>query len=605
MAPEQALNEQLGPYTDLYATRDHRLRAARGPAAVRLRHAGRAPLLPGAQDAAPARRDAPEPRPRVVRVGHMAAVKAPADRPQSAAEAWDALEESTVAELGPYWRRTAAITRHPSRRRPWKRRREPPTTERGSLPPTTHAPLPCAARRWRRAVVAAARSRGGRGGGRRARRRSAAAGDPGGSAAKPRADSRRGPRRRSRTTSTATAGRSSSIGDPARLPRGASTKSGVVLVRRPRHALPLGRRSRRTRPASPAARAPATTSAPASPAVTSTATAGPTSRSARRAASACRCSTADGTAWVARRSRAAQAAGARMPPGARALRLRLLARDLNGDGVSDLARRARPASGRASPATGALDARRSAASGEGWLDRTGSASCSPIRGTLAGFGSPDALGRPRRRPPDRPRRGRPDDALRAGPLVVLPRGGRRAPAVPRHPECRRDLEPRGRRRQRRRLRRHRPGRLRPRPRRSGERRRGPGVARLPPRPALDPDHDRSGHADAFPGATSRATSSAPSWRPGDYRRGRLRRHARRGRRRERGRGEHHRDPRRALRVRDAPATAGSTRTSPGVPGSAAARPRVRIDADDAAARPRPPARPRRGGPRGGHRGRAR
>ena len=35
--------------------------------------------------------------------------KAPADRPQSAAEAWDALEEIAVAELGPYWRRAAPI----------------------------------------------------------------------------------------------------------------------------------------------------------------------------------------------------------------------------------------------------------------------------------------------------------------------------------------------------------------------------------------------------------------------------------------------------------------------------------------------------------------
>ena len=39
--------------------------------------------------------------------------KAPEDRPPSAAEAWEALEEIAVAELGPYWRRSAAVLAPP------------------------------------------------------------------------------------------------------------------------------------------------------------------------------------------------------------------------------------------------------------------------------------------------------------------------------------------------------------------------------------------------------------------------------------------------------------------------------------------------------------
>ena len=59
----------------------------------------------------------PPPLAALVDPGHAAVcgwvewllAKDPAARPQSAAEAWDALEEVAVAELGPYWRRNAAI----------------------------------------------------------------------------------------------------------------------------------------------------------------------------------------------------------------------------------------------------------------------------------------------------------------------------------------------------------------------------------------------------------------------------------------------------------------------------------------------------------------
>ena len=85
--------------------------------------------------------------------------KDPADRPQSAAEAWDALEEVAVAQMGPYWRRTATITAPVPQRRAGAGRATPSlaTTEEGGPPADggdAQAPDPDAARtraaRWRR-----------------------------------------------------------------------------------------------------------------------------------------------------------------------------------------------------------------------------------------------------------------------------------------------------------------------------------------------------------------------------------------------------------------------------------------------------------------------
>ena len=152
MAPEQATNDPLGPYTDLYAL---------GVITYELL-SGRPPFLSdtpvGLLYAHVHQR--PPPLEELVEPGHVAVcgwvqwllAKDPAARPQSAAEAWDALEEVAVAEMGPYWRRTATITAPvPSAAEAPPANAEPPTTEEGGEPPAdeeqTHKlPTPDAAR---------------------------------------------------------------------------------------------------------------------------------------------------------------------------------------------------------------------------------------------------------------------------------------------------------------------------------------------------------------------------------------------------------------------------------------------------------------------------
>jgi tRNA A-37 threonylcarbamoyl transferase component Bud32 len=106
MAPEQAMDHAIGPQTDLYALGVIVFELLSGrppfeadtPMGVLYCHVHKPPpALP--RSVRPAVRDW---------VGWLLQ-KAPADRPQSAGEAWHALEEIAVAELGPYWRRAAPI----------------------------------------------------------------------------------------------------------------------------------------------------------------------------------------------------------------------------------------------------------------------------------------------------------------------------------------------------------------------------------------------------------------------------------------------------------------------------------------------------------------
>ena len=110
IAPEQAMARELGPWTDLYSL---------GLTAFEL-FAGRAPFADTQEPMAIVLRQVNEPVPRLRDVapyvpawlsdwvGWLAA-KNPAERPQSAVQAWESLEEMLIAELGPRWRHGAQL----------------------------------------------------------------------------------------------------------------------------------------------------------------------------------------------------------------------------------------------------------------------------------------------------------------------------------------------------------------------------------------------------------------------------------------------------------------------------------------------------------------
>jgi hypothetical protein len=110
IAPEQAMARRLGPWTDLYSV---------GIAAFELL-VGRTPFGDTEEPMGIVLRQINEPVPRVSDlvpnvdpwisdwVGWLVS-KAPADRPQSAAQAWDALDEALLRLLGPRWRRDAPL----------------------------------------------------------------------------------------------------------------------------------------------------------------------------------------------------------------------------------------------------------------------------------------------------------------------------------------------------------------------------------------------------------------------------------------------------------------------------------------------------------------
>jgi tRNA A-37 threonylcarbamoyl transferase component Bud32 len=170
MAPEQALDRPLGPYTDLYAAGVivYELLAGRvpfkadTPMTVLYSHVHQTP--PSLSALAP---DVPAP---VVEWVDWLLEKSPAERPASAREAWDALEEIAVDQLGPYWRRDAAILPPPARPRPHAASAgeaaddagattvspEPPTARLPTPPPEAAPAAPVAGRPRRRRYATAA-----------------------------------------------------------------------------------------------------------------------------------------------------------------------------------------------------------------------------------------------------------------------------------------------------------------------------------------------------------------------------------------------------------------------------------------------------------------
>ncbi len=237
MAPEQAMDEPLGPYTDLYALGVivYELLAGRPPfdadtpVGVLYSHVHR-PVPPLAALV-------PEPRPALCEWVEWLLSKTPAERPQSAAEAWDALEEIAVAELGPYWRRGMSITAPEPEEPPPAE--EPATTATGETvalvgEPTPRQPTPIPARRH----AAAPRDRRGR----RVRR------------------GRRGRRLRravgGRPTRQAAAGHAHGRRDAVRLQRGRppGARRRDAARRAPRTSGDQRRRARAPRPRAPVAR---------------------------------------------------------------------------------------------------------------------------------------------------------------------------------------------------------------------------------------------------------------------------------------------------------------------------------------------------------------
>jgi serine/threonine protein kinase len=110
IAPEQALARQLGPWTDLYSLGIIAFECVIGvppfgdteePMAVLMRQVNEA--VPPVNELDPGIDS------RFAGWIDWLVSKEPADRPQSATEAWDALEDILIALLGPRWRRDAAL----------------------------------------------------------------------------------------------------------------------------------------------------------------------------------------------------------------------------------------------------------------------------------------------------------------------------------------------------------------------------------------------------------------------------------------------------------------------------------------------------------------
>ncbi|HET6549008.1 MAG TPA: protein kinase, partial [Solirubrobacter sp.] len=110
MAPEQAMAQDIGPWTDLYSVGCMAFELFTGhvpfhdsdaPMAILLRHVN--------EPIPPVKSIVPEVDPRISDWIEKLLVKEPAQRTQNAQDAWDDFEEIMLALLGPRWRRAARL----------------------------------------------------------------------------------------------------------------------------------------------------------------------------------------------------------------------------------------------------------------------------------------------------------------------------------------------------------------------------------------------------------------------------------------------------------------------------------------------------------------
>ena len=116
MAPEQAMGKDIGPWTDLYSVGVMTFEMLVGQVPFHDTEEPMAVLMRQVSDPIPPARSLnPEVDQATSDWIERLLVKDPADRIQSAAEAWDQLEEIVLALAGPRWRRAARLPALPPR----------------------------------------------------------------------------------------------------------------------------------------------------------------------------------------------------------------------------------------------------------------------------------------------------------------------------------------------------------------------------------------------------------------------------------------------------------------------------------------------------------
>ena len=135
MAPEQAMGQDIGPWTDLYSVGVMAFEMFVGQVPFHDTEEPMAVLMRQISDPIPAARSVnPDLDPEVSDWIGRLLVKDPEERTRSAHDAWDELEEFVIGTVGPRWRRSARLL-EPSRR--------PPHAPAGpATPPPTGAAQP-------------------------------------------------------------------------------------------------------------------------------------------------------------------------------------------------------------------------------------------------------------------------------------------------------------------------------------------------------------------------------------------------------------------------------------------------------------------------------